>query len=341
MKKIIGIKCQNKFYITELVDNRYNPYISVEQFLFDGFRPKTTFHSEWVVVSEEPKLIQEYKKQPNINFRYQLIDKNMVSSHTPYTLKRVDALEDGDRPIWKEKFALYRSMYEICSDEQPDILIDIDFRYETVMEVAEIKEFEEFDYDVEETRWERRGSRKITEGDIQHQLLDEIVFPNILLPSRPCLLTSQQTFAIVRQYVKQHINYDVASITLDFNFCFTVKKKIPLSEPTKYTVDVNNSMFSSRKRKPKYEARYKSEREAECFEMAPEPYQKYTVINGFRGEDQNDLKHKIDTYCKSLILFINTPIRDCPRCEGSGIILGDAFNTKMEKSRKSDTKCPN
>ena len=330
MKKIVGIKCQNKFYITDFDMKYYKNYRSLEEFLIDGQFPSITFHSEWVSVGREPKIIQKYEKQPNINYRYELKDSTLVSPKTPLTLQQEyveEQNEDGNS--WKEEFAMFRSMYQLCSDEQSDILINIDFQYETIMEVKEIKEFGGFNYDVQKTPGEREGLRKITEDDVQHQLLDEIIFPNILLSSRPCLLTPQQTYDIIRQYVKQHINYDIASITSDYDFCFTVKKKILLSEPTKYTIDVNNLMFSSRKRKPKYEIQYKTKREVECFEMAPKQYQKYTVISGFKGNDQEELEHKIDMYCKSLVDFINTPIRDCPYCKGSGILLEDTFKMDM------------
>lgn len=336
MKKIIGIECRNKFYITELQTTPYKSYVSLERFLIDGQIPLRTFHSKWVSVNKEPNLIQEYKKQPNINHRYELKDSTLASEKTPQILKREEVEISNDGEIsWVEEFAMFRLMYQMCWDEQPDILVDVGFEYETIMKVDEIKEFEVFTYDVGKTRGERDGVRKITEDDLRHQILDEIIFPNILLPARPCSLTSQQTFDIVRQYVKQHINYDVASITSDYDFCFTVKKKISLSEPTKYSVDVNNLGFSSRKRKPKYEVRYKTEREVVCFEMAPKQYQNYTIIDGFRGDDQEDIKRKIDGYCETLIGFVNTPVRDCPCCQGSGIILEDIVKTNKE------TKCPN
>ena len=46
------------------------------------------------------------------------------------------------------------------------------------------------------------------------------------------------------------------------------------------------------------------------------------IIKGFTGENQDDLKQKIDAYCEDLIKFINEPIVDCPHCKGRGVVLG-------------------
>ena len=66
MKKIIGIKCQNKFYITEVANGECNRYISLKEFLIDKVFPMETFHSKWVVVEKEPEIIQNIKDNPTL-----------------------------------------------------------------------------------------------------------------------------------------------------------------------------------------------------------------------------------------------------------------------------------
>ena len=324
MKKIIGIKCKDMFYISEFESDSYYKYSSLKNLIINGKNPKETFHSGWCVINEEPILLQKYIKQPSINYRYELIDVAMQSDKTPLVLKANEVAKYIEYEwIWNDEFKIYKSLYELHFDKQSDILEDIDFEYETIMEVKKIKEYGGFAYDVQKTQWKRDGLETLGEREIYHQLIDEIIFPDILLPNRPSSLTSKQSFDIVREYVKQNINFEVATITSDYDFCFTVKKKIPLSEAEEYRVDVNNLWGSKRKRKPKYEKRYHKFREIECFNMAPKSYQKYKVIDGFRGKNQDDLKNNIDDYCRNLIEFINEPITDCPNCKGRGVITNE------------------
>lgn len=151
------------------------------------------------------------------------------------------------------------------------------------------------------------------------QLLDRILFPSLILPQRPCRLSSQQTYNIVRQYVKNHIDPKVAVITSDYDFCFTVRKRIPLAVPHKYTVDVNKAY---KRQKPKYVDKVRDERQETIFEMtyAPKNYDNYTPIKGFQASTQAELKGMIDDYCQRLITHINTPLEECETCGGRGII---------------------
>ena len=79
------------------------------------------------------------------------------------------------------------------------------------------------------------------------------------------------------------------------------------------------------KKKPKYETRYRKSREVEVFNMtsAKDKYNNYTIIKGFEGNSEEDLKNKIDTYLEELMAIINEPLHDCPHCKGMGVILND------------------
>mgnify|MGYP001128906407 CR=1 FL=1 len=317
MKNIIGIKCKNKYYISEYAP-KTNSYKSISELIINNNNPEPTFDPNWCIINNKPTIIQKKTQQPDINYRFELIDEAMTNKKIPLFFSCKDVAEYlGYRWVWKEEYKTLQSLYELCSDKQPDILQDIDFTYKTILEVKEIKKPNEFTY---------KTPYIINENSIEHQIIDKIIYPNILLNTKPCSLSSFDSYEIIRQYIKQHINYDVAKIKSDYDFCFTVVKKIQLSEPEKYTVNVNNSWFS--KRKPKYKTKYKKFREIEIFDMAPKPYQHYRVITGFRGKNQEDLQNNIDNYCKTLIEIINKPYVDCPYCKGAGVILED--NIKKE-----------
>ena len=62
---------------------------------------------------------------------------------------------------------------------------------------------------------------------------------------------------------------------------------------------------------------------------SPKNYKGYPSIKGFDAENQRELKDKIDTYCRNVIEFINTPLVECPHCNGDGIIHRDSDKFDM------------
>lgn len=326
--KLYGIKCKNLYYITveELLCNEdsytyLSNYLNIEKTFINDELPKKSFHKHWVIVKGEPKKIQTLVSQSNINYRYELIDSNLASDKIPLILKCEDVLEEDSKyydPIWKEDYKTYESLYELKYDSQPDKLEDREFEFTLLIEIDHIDPLDSFQYSVEKTN--DKTNTIITDENINYQIIDKIIFPDFLLHLRPCNLTSHDSYRIVRQYVKEHIDGNVATITSDYDFCFTVKKLIPLAKTKKYTVDVNNNIFQKRKRKPKYVTKQEKHRTEVCFEMAPKSYNNCPVISGFSGKNQKDLKKNIDRYCKDLIDFINKPLKECPHCDGYGVI---------------------
>ena len=51
---------------------------------------------------------------------------------------------------------------------------------------------------------------------------------------RRCRLTSQESFDIIRWYIKRNIDPKAAEMTSDYDFCLTVKKLIPLESPKEF-----------------------------------------------------------------------------------------------------------
>jgi len=327
--KIVAIKCEDKYYVAQEEKENYRKYNSdgLCRLFFDGALPKKSCHKNWLILKGVPKKIEKLVSQPDINHRYVLIDEDMQSDKAPMVLEKdvVTHIVDGYTE-WRDEYSKLRSLYREESDKQDDVNEAVEFEWVLLMEVKEVREYEGFAYDVQKTQWANEGTTKLKEGEVQHQLIDKIIFPDILLPARPCEFTSGQTYRIVRQYIKQHMNYEVAEITSDYNFCFTVKKKIALAVVEKYMVDVN---LWHKRRKPKHETRYRNSRLVEVFAMtfSPENYGGYEPIKGFRGDNQEDLKKKIDSYCKALVKTINEPLNDCPDCRGMGVVL----NKKKDK----------
>jgi hypothetical protein len=333
---IIAIKTSNnKYYITERKVVDKGPFSSVlGGVLVNGEKPKPTFCKNWFVLDSAPIKISKIRSQPNINHRYELQDKDLMSDKLPKVLERekVATCIDYDW-VWVDGMEKYRSLYKEVFDKQPAKEEDVEFDFEILFNVKEVVPPIDMPFNVQITRRESDGTRMITVDDIKYRMIEKIMFPEILLPQRACEFTSKQSYDIVREFLKSNINPEYVKITSDYNFCFEIKRRIKLAKPKQYTVDVNNNFFSKRKRKSKYVKKWSVEKEESCFEMtySPENYKGYTPIKGFRANNQKELKEKVDNYCKDLVSFINIPLAECSHCDGYGIILPED-----ERGREDD-----
>ena len=312
MLNLIAIKTKKGFYVSEgkSEDKKFS-YTSLDSYIFDGKSPEKTFMPQWIFLKKTPKHIEILKQQPNINTRYELINKNLSSDKIPLVIEFAELELD-------EIFSGLQSLYELKSESQPPKLTDVEFSFTVIMELDEIKDWNGFSFPAE-TRSLGIGTKtyNITEKDVEYQLLDKILFPNIVLAARPCRLSSKQSYDIVRNFVKTHINPRYAVVTSDYDFCFTVEKRIERFEPLEYLVEIG---FGKRKHKEK---KYNIARTVKVFEMtySPENYKGYTPIEGFVGENWNDLSKKVISFCENLVNTLNEPVKDCPHCKGTGVSL--------------------
>lgn len=321
MMKIIGIKTNDGFYITDDLKNErdyYNSLTQLASMLINGEKPEQTFQKKWVKVKSEPKSIQQYVSQPSINKRYELIDKLLKDKFKEVWLLEETTVKVECEQVRAEGFI--PDLYEYKQDDQPNILQDVEFEYQTIVEIDEIKTPEIFSYKRSGEYDNSKDYGNVTEKDIKYDMISQIISPAILLHTQPCKLGAKESYDLVRKYIKQNINYDVAEITSDYDFCFTVKKKIALSQPHVYQVDVNNTFFG-KKRKPKYQTRVSKHDSISIFEMTPanKPYERYTPLPPFEGDSQDSLKENIDSYLRHLIGVINEPLQYCECCNGTGV----------------------
>jgi len=316
---IDAIKTEICYYI-KIKSNHQNYFCEKNIYLFDGQSSEPTFHKNWFKIQSPPKKITYFASQPSINYRFELINKELASEKIPLVLKAENvAANCMDYDVWKPEYNHLQSLYQLRNDPQPHKEVEIDFKFNVILEIDRIEEYGGLHYPIQRTEW---GSDKVvcvTYQDIQHQLIDSIIFPDILLISRPCQLTSKQSYDIVRYFIKTHIDLKVASIDSDYNFCFGVSKKIALTEPEAYQAYV--SSFSSRK--PKYKIQYRQDRKVTIFEMTHSlaNYKGYTQIEPFKGENTKDLQNNVDNFLNNLIKKINKPLIDCPHCKGYGVVL--------------------
>lgn len=299
--KIIAIKTGKCVYISDNINNENYHHSKLSTLYFDNNLAKKTYEKEWLEVPQIPDKIETVIKGRKINEKYTL--KSEFLNLNLDNQKEIDF------------FRCKNDCYD-CDCENSKLKVFYDYSYDMSEDKRENVPFEI-------TVIEEENNFEITkkEFNLQFNLIDRLKFNPVLLPTRPCYLTKLESYNIIRNHIKTNINGQHAGITSDYDFCFTVKKKIRLSQQEEYFVDINNTLFQKRKRKPLMEKRYVKNREVEVFEMAPKEYQKYTVIKEFTGTDVNDLKNNIKTYLDELMQMINSPLTDCPHCKGEGVII--------------------
>jgi len=338
--KLMAIKTDNGYYITDNINDDKYYGTEIKELMFDGEEAKPTFYKGWFLIKEIPKEVGREKHKPYINERFELSDpKTFLKFKKVYNAKDVviekECADNDYKRKYTKEFEKIVGLYEYKYEMGEMIYEPIEFEFEVLAEMKQIPDREPFEYEVFRTKWEHKGTTIFDNysenGNVViHNILDKIVIPPILLHTKPCETSSHVAYKIIRFFVKQHIDPDVAVITSDYDFCFTVEKIIKLAENEEYTIDKN--MFKKRA-KPKYVTRYRNNRKVKIFEMTYSPYcyEEYTPIKGFQGKNEKDLKNNVDKYLKDLITKINEPLVECSHCKGLGVIL-------QEKGGKSNEK---
>ena len=307
--EIKAIKVNNGYFIN---NGTYATQLK-SSYRFDGFEPKETFNNQWAFVPTLDKCTY-INQEVNKRIGFKLKDNVLPTEEMPKELPELDYEDD--------RWAFYDSVYETTPSFEEECNVKVD----VLLECPDIENVKDFTYKVRNASYPNsQPGRTISSYNVINQELDKIIFPTPVLAVRPSKLSSVDSYEIIRNYVKDNIDPKVAVITSDYEFCFTVQKRIPLAEKEKYTYDANNNLFSGRRRKPKMVTDYKVERKITCFECAPNRgregvYRGYTPCVEFEGDSWEDLQNNIDSYLKELIKEINKPLVDCDKCKGCGVI---------------------
>jgi len=306
--ELVSITAKDGYFISKKnSDKWYDALQCLSYFQFDGKPPQKTNHQSWVKFDSKFTTITQKKSGKEINHSYVLKNPELFPNLELFYLKEeVVASEDSYRnPIYEPFFEDISSLYVYTVDKLPDTFEEVEYTIE----------------DLGETVFQLEKNPKFISP--HYSLFTEITQPEILRKTSPCFLTSQESYNVVRDYIKRNIDVKHARITSDYNFCFSVEKLIELDKPIPYQVDINSVSF--RKKKSKYETKYRTARSVKVFEMtySPENYQGYTPIQQFQGENLEDLENKIQIFLDDLMKKINEPLKDCEHCNGMGVILPD------------------
>ena len=318
---IQAIKSNKGYYISkaDVTHQSWTEY-NFKDYYFDGVKAESTFHRDWNFIPKEPKKVSHFEYQKPINRRFVLTDDSLYPK-IPKEIKYEDAgtPDCSGGMVWKDELKLYRSLYIEVADEQPLKEVFDEFEFIVVLEIGEVVAPPEFKYPTQvKYDYGKVIPQTVGKSDIIHQELDRIIFPSLLVHETPARLSSVDTYAIVREYIKTHINSMYAEVKTDYDFCFEVHKRIPLTKPyeTHYTRTPRG------RRRPVTETQLVKDKTIKFFEMthSKDNYKGYTPIQGFEGKTEADLKEQVDAYLEELIARINEPLKECPTCCGTGVI---------------------
>jgi hypothetical protein len=326
--EILCIKTNKGCFISDNTKDKGYYYSSpIPNLLFNGNKPTDTYSSNWFYIEQYPTSIQKEVDGGIINVRYELKDETLESEKMP-------------KIIPYEEEANYNSdvisgLYSYKYDKAPSYLEDVSCDIQVVCEITDYNFPPKIEYAAIEKRGWNECTYTIKNTNVQHQMLDKIIFPAVLLHERPCKFTSKQMYDMTRQYIISHIDNAVAKITSNYDFCFEVHKLIPKIEPE--TITYQNIFARTKRERNKVHTTIKKYEEKKIFEMTHDQsrYNNYTVIPEMYANNEAELKEKVDTWLESLIEIINEPLHQCPHCQGSGYIgeikkEGFSYNDKKE-----------
>ena len=285
---------------------------ALENMFFNGKKSTGTYYPNWFYVEEYPTKIQREVRGERVNKRYELSDTTLESDKMPLVIPYEDES--------KYNSSMIESLYRFNYDQEPNYMEDVKCKIQVVCEIDNYTFPPKFEYNaVTKTGWDER-QYTIKNVDVQHQMLDKMIFPPMLLHERPCKFTSKQMYDMTRQYILEHIDNSVAKITSNYAFCFEVKKLVPLIEPE--TITYQNIFGRTKRERNKIHTTIKKYEEKSIFEMTheQEKYKGYSVIPEMFANSEAELKEKVDTWLEGLMEIINKPLCQCPHCQGTGYV---------------------
>lgn len=171
-------------------------------------------------------------------------------------------------------------------------------------------------------------------GLVTYSDLEQMLTPEFLLHERPCKLTSGQMYNIVRNWIKTNINPKCAEITSDYDFCFTVKRKL-YHPPVEIKTEIKKQNGRSYAN-PKFSSRTKAYDSVQIFEMTwagykyNGGYEGYTCIPALEGSSLKDISERLKYYLEMLMEEINKEVDKCSCCKGYGYVV-KSISSNFEK----------
>ena len=296
----------------------HNSYTTRSWYFLEGIREISTYE----------------RLQPGGSFLvgYNLKVPSVASDEIPayLTVEQVEQYYDDEGDYCWGKFADFRSLYEPVNERREGVWVPEEFTVHVLRQVN-VESFEspaQMKVTVDHTgSWVEKPTEHDLSAIVTYDDLERLLTPEPLLHERPCSLSSSQVYGIVRHHVKNNISPRYARVTSDYDFCFTVKKRISV-KPVTSRHEVKKPSGRSYA-KPKWKTTTTEFKEVEIFEMTPadKPYGGYTPIAPWHAQSLADMRDQISSYLEELMEGINRPVAECPSCNGTGHLVDDKIPT--------------
>lgn len=330
---MIKLKCY-KSPIGILVKNEYSSW--KDFYIVNDKKVEGTFSPNWLISkgSEEVVSVKQRVTKYSEITGYTLIDPSLASDKIPSTLTLDEVgkyYDDDEEEYYWNNYQSLRSLYTEIRPEKTESWEEVEFEVEYLgtLNIDNVDDPVNTKVSLK-TRDDGWGAKPPVEKSIaslaEYDELVKAIVPDIVIHHQPCSISSYVAYQIVRAHVKNNIDPKNATITSDYDFCFTVKKKVAIKP-----VNFKNEILTARGksyRPPRYKIGTTTYKDLEIFEMtnAKDNYRGYTPIAPFRGDNLKDLADNVQTFLDELMMYINTPFSECEHCKGTGHIVGDKFD---------------
>lgn len=288
--EVLVIKTPSKIYISDNLKRENYFDTKLDKYLFDGEKAKSTYMSSWRSLPTLPTKV-EFKTPESRNYLgYKLKAGYPISDVTPAFIAQKDWDEDLDIA------GLYQAAYDVVHGK----LEEVDFSYSII---------HESDMNLPEVEFH----------GITYPLLTLITTPKELRQFTPCVLEGEALFREIGRYVKTHLTCEDCTLD-DSSYAFRVHKKIKLTEPKVWQVDINQGT----RRKPKYVTRSCGTTTRQILEVTYRD--KKCSFPRIEADSAMELKTKFETIMEEIMSDINQKVVNCPCCQGAGVILEKEVN---------------
>lgn len=247
-----------------------------------------------------------------------LIDPSLESAAIPAKLLESEVNtyvnDDSDQYEWEFRNNI-RPLYNPVRVKVDGYYRDVEFEVRHIGDIlGDIDNPVTTKFRVKDTGWSDTRREVIISSLATYSEIDSILVPEFALHMKPCQLSTDATYKIIRTYILDNIDPMYARVTSDYDFCMTVQKIIkvrPKNESLEYDSMPNH-------KRPKIENKKHKDIMVDIYRASPKAYQSYPVVRAFEGDTLQDLVNNINIFLKELIEEINKPKYACECCEGLG-----------------------
>jgi hypothetical protein len=302
-------------------------------YIINGKTLTATWKDKWYYLEgeQEVKTIQTHTAKKAVNHRWELLEKvdREAFPMLPEFVSQKESCEyycdEGDelyRFGCNSEYHMFNNMYERVFDYEDGSLESQEFEVKHLKDVKESAVDTIEDYQKEQDDLDTEDFKRNLSALVNYDHLASMIKHPLEIHNYPCQISSEQSYKIIRSYVKGHIDTTKASVTSDYDFCFTINKII---EVKPYTVSRELKKQNGRSyAKPRFNTRQISKESVELFEMthAGHNYKGYTCLKPFKGNSLADLTENVRLFLEELMLRVNEKSTKCEHCNGHGVNIG-------------------